>query len=435
SLVLWAREYKVDGFRFDLMGHHTRANMLNVRAALDALTLANDGVDGAKIMLYGEGWNFGEVADGQRGLNATQRNMAGTGIATFSDRLRDAVRGGGPFDSGEGARRQGFATGLFTDPNDLNQGSAAEQRNNLLDATDLIRVGLTGNLAFFPLENRTGRVVNGEDVTYNGAPGGYTLDPQEVITYVEAHDNETLFDAVQLKAPAAATLADRVRMHNLAVSVAMLGQGIPFFQAGQDLLRSKSGDRNSYDAGDWFNRIDWTRNEHGWGSGLPSQGENNNNWGVLRSVLVREEIKPGRAELDLGHYHFREMLQIRRSSPLFRLRTAEQVIAQVSFMNTGADQIPGLIVMQINDDGARDLDPQREQIVVLFNAAPEPVSFTAETLRDAQLRLHPIQGTSVDTVVRSATFDPATGTFTVPGRATVVFTDERTQIFMPIVGR
>ncbi|MBP1466597.1 pullulanase-type alpha-1,6-glucosidase [Candidatus Chloroploca sp. M-50] len=435
SLVLWAREYKVDGFRFDLMGHHTRENMLNVRAALDALTLAKDGVDGAKIMLYGEGWNFGEVADGRRGINATQRNMAGTGIATFSDRLRDAVRGGGPFDSGEGARRQGFATGLFTDPNDLNQGSEADQRNNLLDATDLIRVGLTGNLAFFPLENRTGRVVNGEDVTYNGAPGGYTLDPQEVITYVEAHDNETLFDAVQLKAPAAATLADRVRMHNLGVSVAMLGQGIPFFQAGQDLLRSKSGDRNSYDSGDWFNRIDWMRNEHGWGSGLPPQGENNNNWGVLRSVLVREEIKPGRAELDLGHYHFREMLQIRKSSPLFRLRTAEEVIAQVSFMNTGADQIPGLIVMRITDNGARDLDPQREQIVVLFNAAPEPVSFTAETLRDAQLRLHPIQGTSVDTVVRSASFDPATGTFAVPGRATVVFTDERTQIFMPIAGR
>ncbi|MFV9505885.1 MAG: pullulanase-type alpha-1,6-glucosidase [Oscillochloridaceae bacterium umkhey_bin13] len=435
SLVLWAREYKVDGFRFDLMGHHTRDNLLKVRAALDALTLENDGVDGSKILIYGEGWNFGEVADGQRGINATQRNMAGTGIATFSDRLRDAVRGGGPFDSGEGAKRQGFATGLFTDPNDLNQGSEADQRNNLLHQTDLIRVGLTGNLAFFPLENRNGRLVNGEDVDYNGSPGGYTRDPQEVITYVEAHDNETLFDAVQLKAPAAATLADRVRMHNLAVSVAMLGQGIPFFQAGQDLLRSKSGDRNSYDSGDWFNRIDWTRNEHGWGSGLPSQGENNNNWGVLRSVLVRDDITPGRAELDRGYYHFREMLQIRKSSPLFRLRTAEEVIAQVSFMNTGADQIPGLIVMRITDDGANNLDPQREQIVVLFNADPEPVSFTAEALQDMKLRLHPIQAASFDAAVRSASFDSATGTFTVPGRSTVVFTDERSQVWMPIIGR
>ena len=150
SIVTWAKEYKVDGFRFDLMGHHPKANILAVRKALDALTLAKDGVDGKKIILYGEGWNFGEVADDARFVQATQKNMAGTGIATFSDRARDAVRGGGPFDEDPGV--QGFASGLYTDPNSSKaNGTAAEQKARLLHYQDLIKVGLSGNLAGLPL--------------------------------------------------------------------------------------------------------------------------------------------------------------------------------------------------------------------------------------------------------------------------------------------
>ncbi len=97
------------------MGHQPKALMVRLRRELDALTLRRDGVDGRRIFLYGEGWNFGEVADNARFVQASQLNMAGTGIATFSDRLRDAVRGGGPFDADP--RVQGFASGLFTDPN------------------------------------------------------------------------------------------------------------------------------------------------------------------------------------------------------------------------------------------------------------------------------------------------------------------------------
>ena len=113
SVVTWATEYKVDGFRFDLMGHHSRANMEAVRAALDELTVAKDGVDGSSIYVYGEGWNFGEVANNARFRQASQLELFGAGIGTFSDRLRDAVRGGGPFD--EDPRIQGFASGLYTD--------------------------------------------------------------------------------------------------------------------------------------------------------------------------------------------------------------------------------------------------------------------------------------------------------------------------------
>ncbi|MFC6285892.1 pullulanase-type alpha-1,6-glucosidase, partial [Nocardioides sp. GCM10027114] len=115
SVLTWARDYKVDGFRFDLMGHHSLENMQNLREALDGLTLEEDGVDGESVYVYGEGWNFGEVADDRRFVQATQPNLAGTGIGSFSDRLRDAVRGGGPFD--ENPRIQGFGSGLATDPN------------------------------------------------------------------------------------------------------------------------------------------------------------------------------------------------------------------------------------------------------------------------------------------------------------------------------
>src|SRR5262249_52707124 len=79
SLVTWARAYKVDGFRFDLMGHHMKSNLLKVRDALSALTPDRDGVVGSEIYLYGEGWDFGEVAGNARGVNATQANLAGTG--------------------------------------------------------------------------------------------------------------------------------------------------------------------------------------------------------------------------------------------------------------------------------------------------------------------------------------------------------------------
>ena len=115
-MVTWARDYKVDGFRFDLMGHHSKENMLAVRAALDELTLKKDGVDGKAVYLYGEGWNFGEVANNALFEQATQGQLGGTGIGTFNDRLRDGVHGGSPVD-GSSTFEQGFGTGLGTDPN------------------------------------------------------------------------------------------------------------------------------------------------------------------------------------------------------------------------------------------------------------------------------------------------------------------------------
>ncbi len=417
SIVTWAKAYKVDGFRFDLMGHHMKANILKVRAALDALTLDKDGVDGKAIYLYGEGWNFGEVANNARGVNATQLNMPGTGVGTFSDRLRDAARGGGPF---SGLQEQGFISGLFTDPNGTNQGSSAEQKNLLLAHEDRIRVGLAGNLRDYTFTNMEGAVVKGSQVKYGGDPAGYTLDPQEVITYVSAHDNDSLFDAVQVKAPRSASMDTRVRMHNMGISLVALGQGIPFFQAGDELLRSKSGDRNSFNSGDWFNKLDWTYQSNNWGVGLPPAADNQSNWAVLKPLLADPTLKPTPAHIQRALEHFEEMIRIRKSTNLFRLRTAAEVQQRVRFENTGPQQIPGLIVMHIG--GERYVaEGAYSDAVVLFNSSDKEQKFASDTFKDTNLELHPVLKESTDPVVRSASFDASTGTFTVPARTTAVF--------------
>jgi pullulanase len=416
SLVTWAREYKVDGFRFDLMGHHMKANMLKVRQALDALTLEKDGVDGKAIYIYGEGWDFGEVAGNARGVNATQLNMPGTGIGTFSDRLRDAARGGGPFDD---VRYQGFISGLFYDPNEFAQGTD-DPRKLLLQHMDRIRVGLAGNLRDYAFTSAEDKAVKGSEVSYNGSPAGYTLDPQEVITYVSAHDNETLFDAVQLKAPRGATLDARVRMHNMGISLVALAQGIPFFHAGDELLRSKSLDRNSYNSGDWFNRLDFTYQSNNWGVGLPSYDDNKDNWPYFKTLLADPALKPGPDHIAQALAHFEEVVRIRKSSRLFRLRTGADIQQRVRFENTGSAQTPGLIVMSLQGD-VPAAQGEFERAVVFFNATGTEQRFTAEAFQSQQLVLHPVQRESADALVRTASFDSAAGTFVVPARSTVVF--------------
>ncbi|HEY0142103.1 MAG TPA: pullulanase-type alpha-1,6-glucosidase [Thermoanaerobaculia bacterium] len=414
SVLTWARDYKVDGFRFDLMGHHMKRNMTKLRAALDAL-----GPHGQQVYLYGEGWNFGEVADNARGMNAIQRNMAGTGIGTFSDRLRDGVRGGGPFD---GIQAQGFGTGLYYDPNATDQGSASDQKNLLLLQTDWIRLGLAGNLASYTFVDRNGNLVNGTQLDYKGQQAGYTHDPQEVVNYVEKHDNETFFDVMNLKLPVTLTMAQRVRAQNVALSTVALAQGIPFFHAGTDMLRSKSLDRNSYNSGDWFNRLDFTYTTNNWGVGLPPQQDNGANWPIFGPLLANPSLKPAQSDIVDATILFRELLALRRSTPLFRLRTAADVQSRVALLNAGPDPLPGVIVMTIADnDGA--VDRQRDLVAVVFNATGTPQSYTAASLAGRTMSLHPIQAASHDALVRTSTFSG--GTFVVPARTTAVFVSKR----------
>jgi pullulanase-type alpha-1,6-glucosidase len=415
SVVTWAKQYKVDGFRFDLMGHHPKANILAVRAALDRLTLERDGVDGKKIYVYGEGWNFGEVADNARFEQATQRNMAGTGIGTFNDRLRDAVRGGGPFDANP--RQQGFASGLYTDPNgDPVNGSPDAQRARLLHDQDLVKVGLTGNLAGYRFVDSSGRTVTGGQVDYNGSPAGYTASPAEAITYVDAHDNEILYDALAYKLPASTPAADRARTQVLALSTTILGQGVGFSTAGSDRLRSKSLDRNSFNSGDWFNAISWDcAAGNGFGRGLPPAADNRDKWPYAKPLLADPALVPDCAAVDATARGYADLLRIRASSPVFGLGSAADVQRSVSFPLSGPGETPGVITMTLTGD------PRWKSITVVFNATPASAAQTVPSLRDASVALHPVQAESTDPVVRRSGFDRATGTLTVPGRTVAVF--------------
>jgi pullulanase len=257
--------------------------------------------------------------------------------------------------------------------------------------------------------------VPGNLVLYGKVAAGYTADPQENIVYASAHDNQTLFDAIQLKAPANATLADRIRMNNLALSLVMFSQGIPFFHAGDDILRSKSLDPNSYNSGDWYNKLDWTYASNNWGAGLPLEGTGQ--WNIYKPLLSAPGLAPVQADIESASAVFRETLSIRKSSALFRLQTADQIKKSVSFLNTGPEQIPGLIVMRLND--VDNLDAYNQEIVVLFNASPNAVTLSDESFNGKEYVLHSIQKNSVDAITKSASF---TGnTFNIPARTTSVF--------------
>jgi len=416
SLITWSTAYKVGGFRIDLMGHHMKADVELVRDNLDSLTLQIDGIDGKKIYIYGEGWDFGEVANNARGINATQFNMAGTGIGTYNDRVRDAVRGGSPFND---KQEQGLATGLVTNPNEVATLSRADQFKKLLEYKDQIRIALAGNLSDFFLIDCKGKWVSGNQIQHNGNQAGYAKQPQEHIPFVSAHDNETLFDAIQYKASSSATMVDRINMQNLALSIVAFSQGVPFFHAGSELLRSKSMDRDSYDSTDWYNAIDWTYQDNNWGHGLPPKDKNGAMWSVIRPLLGNPELAPQQEHILLSRKMFGQLIRIRKSSPLFRLQSAAQIKELIHFHNTGPDQIPGLIVMSIRDDSMNPLDPKHKIIFVLFNSDSQPVRYQLQEIQVDDLSLHPVQ--LEDTHFEQANFDVNSHSFFVPGRAASVF--------------
>ncbi len=363
SLVTWARDYKIDAFRFDLMGHHPKDQMVQALAAVKQVN--------PEMYFYGEGWNFGEVQDDKRFVQATQKHLAGTGIGSFSDRLRDAVRGGSPFDGGDTIRKtQGFGNGALVDANEMD----GVDRATALHQSDLVRLGMAGNLKEFILTDKDGMPKKGADIDYNGQPAGYAQDPTEIQNYVDKHDNQTLFDNLIYKAPQG---ADLVRMQGVSLATAMLGQGIPFTHAGVELLRSKSMERDSYDSGDWYNRVDYTLADNNFDKGLPRKDKDGDNYPLIEQVLGKH-VKPSGADMATMVGFYQELAELRQSSRLLRLGSGAEVIKRVDFRNTGPDQVPGLIVMTVDDgvNAGADLDPAIDGLVVMINAtnAPQSVS-------------------------------------------------------------
>ena len=420
SVVRWARWYRVDGFRFDLMGHHPRAVMERVRAALDELTMADDGVDGRSIYLYGEGWNFGEVAGNALFVQATQGQLDGTGIGAFNDRLRDAVHGGGAFDPDHRVF-QGFGTGLLTQPSGLDHRSWNEQSADLAHRTDLVRLGLVGNLKDYVMTISDGTVRRGIDLIHNGAPAAFASQPQENVNYVDAHDNETLYDLLAYKLPQGMPVAERVRMNTVCLATVTLAQSPSFWSAGTELLRSKSLDRDSYNSGDWFNAIDFTGQSNGFGRGLPPASRNEGSWAIQGPLLQDAWLRPSPEEIAAARSQALDLLRLRASTPLFSLGSTRLIQDKLTFPGAGFGAPAGVVVMLIDDTrGGQDVDPELDAVLVVINASGQTLTQPLPELTGRDFRLSPIQAEGADEVVRRTGFDRASGTISVPARTVAV---------------
>jgi pullulanase len=195
SLEHWARDYRVDGFRFDLIGTHTPETVQAVCARMTGLR--------KDITLYGEPWTGGGPIRFGKGA------QKGLRMAVFNDHLRNAIRGD----------LDGTATGFATGPG----GDSGAVRRGVMGAID-----------------------------------DFTREPTETVNYCSAHDNLTLWDKL-VKAQPSADDATRRAMARLAMGMVLTSQGIAFLHAGCDFARTKGGNHNSYDAGDAVNRLDWRR--------------------------------------------------------------------------------------------------------------------------------------------------------------------------------
>jgi pullulanase len=374
SLKQWTEQYQFDGFRFDIMSQGSKAQMLAARDAVQAIDPDNH--------FYGEGW----YKDSRGFERADQQNMAGTEIATYNDRIRDGIRN---------------AT-LF------NNDSAS---NYPFEQQDIVKLGMAGTLTDYVLKNFNGIAATGSSF------GMYAKDPADVINYVSKHDNETLWDNLQFKLNFDMSNSDRVRAQNTSQAIILLSQGIPFLQMGGDFLRSKSLDRNTYDAGDWYNLVDFTFELNNWNKGLPLD-KGGRSTDDLVSLAASPYTNVAMADMMFASSVFNEFLKIRTTSPLFRLTSATDIINRVGFHNIGKNQTQGLIVMSI-DDGAdlADLDINYDAVVVVVNGTNSEKTHTIATATG--FSLHPVLMNSADAMVTGASFSD--GSFTVPALTTAVF--------------
>ena len=417
SVTQWAVQYKIDSFRFDLMAHQPRAAMEQLQRRADAAT-------GRHVNLIGEGWNFGEVTDGARFVQASQLSLNGSGIGTFSDRGRDAVRGGGAGDAGEQLfARQGYINGLVYDPNALAGTHAAAE---LLHASDMVKAELAGAIRSYPLPTADGTTRELQAIDYAGQPAGYASEPGEVVNYVENHDNQTMYDNNVFKLPLATSTADRARVQMLGAAINAFSQGVAYFHAGYDILRSKSLDRNSFESGDWFNRLDWSYRDNYYGVGLPPADDNGKDYALLKPLLRNAALKPAPADIAYARDAFRDLLAIRASSTLLRLRTADDIKRRLHFYNTGPQQLPTVIAAHLDGDGYPGA--HFKSLTYLINVDKVAHTLAVPQERGRAYVLHPVHlraGAADQRPARAARFDAATGTFAVPPRCAVVFVENR----------
>ncbi|WP_306007958.1 type I pullulanase [Bacillus sp. MMSF_3353] len=280
SVTYWAKEYNLDGFRFDLMGIHDYETMNEIRKAVNQID--------PSIILHGEGWDLNTPLAAE--LKANQKNAVKMkGIAHFNDNIRDGLKGS-VFEEKE----NGFVNG----------------KENM---EDRIKKGITAGIDYD---------INSS--TYK--------DPEQVLTYVEAHDNHTLWDKLELTNSSDSEEV-RKQMHKLSSSILLTSQGIPFLHAGQEFMRTKYGDHNSYKSPDSINQMDW-----------------------LRRAAFNNEVE-----------YMKGLIDLRKKYSAFRMTSAEQIKKHIAFMDTPKN----VVAYSIKGNGNKN-----EYFMVTHNANREAVDIT-----------------------------------------------------------
>ncbi|MBM6648481.1 type I pullulanase [Bacillus sp. RIT 809] len=282
SVTYWAKEYNLDGFRFDLMGIHDYETMNEIRKGVNQID--------PSIILHGEGWDLNTPLAAE--LKANQKNAEKMkGIAHFNDNIRDGLKGS-VFEEKE----NGFVNG----------------KQNM---EDRIKKGITAGIEY-----------DTNSSTYQ--------DPEQVLTYVEAHDNHTLWDKLELT-NSGDSEEMRKQMHKLSSSILLTSQGIPFLHAGQEFMRTKYGDHNSYKSPDSINQMDW-----------------------LRRAAFNNEVE-----------YMKGLIDLRKKYPAFRMTSAEQIKTHVSFI----DAPKNVVAYTIDGKGNGN---KSEYFMVAHNANREAVDIT-----------------------------------------------------------
>jgi pullulanase len=324
SVKYWTTEYNMDGYRFDLMGLMDIETINEITAVLKKID--------PTILVIGEGWNMGTLPADKR---ANQINISKlNGVSHFNDQIRDGIKGS-VFDAAD----NGFATGKFT-------------------AKMNVMAGIVGNT----------------DYSTEIMTKWTTTAPGQSVNYVESHDNMTLVDKITASVKDAKP-ADIAQLSQLAGSIALLSQGMPFIQAGQEFLRSKGGDSNSYKSSDLVNSLKWG-----------TQSAN--------STTVK---------------YYKGIIALRKAHPAFRMATTDLVKKNLKFFTSPE----GTIAYSINGSDVKD---SAATIVVVHNANTSAQTITLPKSGSWSVLVE--SGRAGTTVLRKITG----GTVSVEARSTLVIT-------------
>lgn len=296
SVVYWATEYHVDGFRFDLMGIHDIETMNAVREALNQID--------PSILIYGEGWTGGSstLDEAKRAMKKYTYKL--NDIAAFCDDLRDGIKG-----SVFNATEAGFATGALSLSDTIKFGVVAATQHDQVDYSKV-----------------------------NYSKESWAKEPGQCINYVSAHDNLALWDKINTS-NASDSYEDKVAMNNLCAAIVLTSQGIPFFQAGEEMLRTKPSestaggfDDNSYKSSDAVNSLKW------------------GNLGQVKDITE----------------YYQGLIAFRKSQSALRMTTTEEINKNLKFVDTGNENVVAYTIT--SDDSTQQLfvvyNPNKEAVMV-----------------------------------------------------------------------